>query len=144
MILFRSDNNVNGHISDESKRYRRRRTITNIQITTICWSFEFVGGLIAFILRYLMPSLPNGATKAIITFLSIFIDFIIIPSFYLLNTDVCKTNITTNGWCNSFKICCHFSSSTPIEEFNLEEQNRRRNIPRQMKISTICSLEDQQ
>ena len=91
-----------------------------------------------------MPSLPNGATKAIVTFLSIFIDFIIVPSFYLLNTDVCKTNITTNGWYNSFKICCHFSSSTPIEEINLEEQSRRRNTLTPMIISTISRLKDQQ
>ena len=143
-MSFRSDDNVTGHISDESKRYRRRRTVTNIQITSICWLFEFVGGLIAFVLRYLMPSLPNGAAKAIVTFLSISIDFIIVPSFYLLNTDVCKTKITTNGWCNSFKICCHFNSSTPIEEINLEEQSRRKNTPRLMMISTISSLKDRQ
>ena len=117
-MLFRSDNTIAENLSEESRRCRRKRTTTNIQITFLCWFFEFVTGLIAFCLKYLMASLPNPAIKAIFAFSGMFLDFIIIPSLYLLNTDECKSSITTNGWCFSFKRFCHLDRSTPIETFN--------------------------
>ena len=125
-ISARSDNQVAGNLSEKSRKYRQKRTSTNIQITMICWFFEFATGLIAFITTYIMTSLPNPATKGVFALSGMFLDFIIIPSFYLLNTDECKEAITTNGWCNSLKTFILLKRSTAIEQFDLEEQETKR------------------
>ena len=129
-LIFRSDNNVAANLSEESKSYRRKRTNTNIQITSMCWLFEFAAGLIAFVTQYLMTSLPNVVIKAIFSLLGMLLDFIIIPSFYLLNTDVCKTAITLNGWFKSIQTLCKIRRSTPVEEIGLERQNIAIDQPR--------------
>ena len=92
--------------------------------------FEFAAGLIAFVTQYLMTSLPNVVTKAIFSLLGMLLDFIIIPSFYLLNTDVCKTAITSNGWFKSIQTLFKFRRSTPVEEIGLERQNIAMDQPR--------------
>ena len=129
-ISARSDNQVAGNLSEKSRKYRQKRTSTNIQITMICWFFEFATGLIAFITTYVMTSLPNPATKGVFALSGMFLDFIIIPSFYLLNTDECKEAITTNGWCNSLKTFILLKRSTAIEQFDLEEQEVKRTKPK--------------
>ena len=73
-----------------------------------------------------MTSLPNPATKGVFALSGMFLDFIIIPSFYLLNTDECKEAITTNGWCNSLKTFILLKRSTAIEQFDLEEQETKK------------------
>ena len=129
-LIFRSDNNVASNLSEESKSYRRKRTNTNIQITTICWLFEFAAGLIAFVSQYLMKRLPNVAVKAIFSLIGMLLDFIIIPSFYLLNTDVCKTAISSNGWFKSIQTLFKIRRSTTVEEIGLERQNITVSQPR--------------
>ena len=77
-----------------------------------------------------MTRLPNVVIKAIFSLLGMLLDFIIIPSFYLLNTDVCKTAITSNGWFKSMQTFCECNRSTPVEEIGLERQNITKEHPR--------------
>ena len=68
------------------------------------WSIEFITGLIALGMKFQTEN-PNTDTELILSIFVIdgFLNFIVIPSSYLLNTDIIKRVIITEGWCKVFR-----------------------------------------
>ena len=73
-------------------------------MTAISWSIEFITGLIALGMKFQTEN-PDTNTELILSIFVIdgFLNFIVIPSSYLLNTDIIKRVIITEGWCKVFR-----------------------------------------
>ena len=86
-------------LSEESRIKRRRINKVNIQITTIAWSIEFATGLIACSLRAQSQN-PDSSVELTVGIILIdcCLNFIIIPSIYLLNNENSKKRIIDEGW----------------------------------------------
>ena len=126
----RSENKetVNACLSEESRIKRHRKTTINLQMTVISWSLEFVAGLTSLIMlvRYLLPAGnlvidSYSQTRYFIILLPMFLNFIIIPSSYLLNTEICKTFIIAQGWCKWFTNIFSIETITPSPNAGQEE-----------------------
>ena len=106
--IFRQEQNssVNNLLSDLSKQNRRRTHLVNIQISVITWSAEFLTGILMLV-SFL---LPHSMTVVIILgFFDIILSFVLIPSVYILNTEVVKAIFIRNGWLRSIR--SHFVSN---------------------------------
>ena len=83
-------------MSDAAKIKRTRRNTINIQMSFLSWSLEFIAGII-----FLVSDLVYKDITELYLYL-LFIDntltFVIIPSSYILNTEVIKDFIIANGW----------------------------------------------
>ena len=100
--IFRQEQNssVNNLLSDLSKQNRRRTHLVNIQISVITWSAEFLTGILMLV-SFL---LPHSMTVVIILgFFDIILSFVLIPSAYILNTEVVKAIFIRNGWLRSIR-----------------------------------------
>ena len=86
-------------LSEESRIKRRRINKVNIQITAIAWSIEFATGLIACSLRAQAQN-PDSSVEltVVIMLIDACLNFIIIPSIYLLNNENSKKRIIDEGW----------------------------------------------
>ena len=86
-------------MSEESRIKRRRINKVNIQITAIAWSIEFATGLIACGLRAQSQN-PDSSVELTVGIIVIdaCLNFIIIPSIYLLNNENSKKRIIDEGW----------------------------------------------
>ena len=75
----------------------------NIQITAIAWSIEFATGLIACSLRAQAQN-PDSSVELTVGIILIdaCLNFIIIPSVYLLNNEGNKKRIINEGWSKIF------------------------------------------
>ena len=98
--FFRSENKetLKKVLSEDSKQRRRRRNTVNLQMTIFAWSLEFVAGIVNLFVG--IETWKNGNID-FITYMVIFdgfLNFIIIPSSYLLNNEVTKTAIYVGGW----------------------------------------------
>ena len=97
-------------------------------MTIISWSLEFVAGLTSLIMlvRYLLPAGnlvidSYSQTRYFVILLPMFLNFIIIPSSYLLNTEICKTFIIAQGWCKWFTNIFSIETITPSPNAGQEE-----------------------
>ena len=138
----RSENKetVNGSLSEESKIKRRRKKTINLQMTIISWSLEFLAGLTSLIIlvfSHLDPSLlsainivvdSDSSVRILFVFLPVFLYFIIIPSTYLLHTEICKAYIIAHGWCKCFSNIISPERITPPQ--NLGQELDRNQVAR--------------
>ena len=73
-------------------------------MTSFSWSLEFITGLV---ITYWNINIHNPETNTdLISFMVIFdafLNFIIIPSSYLLNDEGMKEIIKAEGWCKLFR-----------------------------------------
>ena len=91
-------------LSEASRLKRRRQYKVNIQMTVISWSLEFITGLVGLSLRAIAQDPDtNGDFIAGVLILDSFMTFIIIPSSYILSTEVSKSLVIAEGWCKIFQ-----------------------------------------
>ena len=99
---YRAGNNerLQAALSEGTKIRRRRQYSVNIQMTAIAWLLEFSSGVIVTVLQYSDVPIPM---VFLIGMFDIFINFVIIPGFYTLNTDGCRGAIVNRGWWQGLK-----------------------------------------
>ena len=102
---FRSENKqfLQIALSETAKLKRRRIGNVNIQMTVISWLLEFFTGLGGIVMA-VQSQKPDSDINfiACIWLLDAFLNFIVIPSSYLMNNEVNKTMIIAEGWCRLF------------------------------------------
>ena len=103
MLTSRSDNKetIIASLSKESILKRRRRNTIGIQITVITWMFELLANIIAFsrCLMWVNNDAHNIEHMDRISILfGLFVQVILIPSSYLLNSEAVKLLILAKGW----------------------------------------------
>ena len=120
--------NINELLSEEAKIKRNRRKTINIQITFISWLVEFVAGIIG-----LLQVLLRHVSSSILS-LSVFLNFIIIPGIYLLNTEMCKPLIITQGWWKWIRTLLCSNPAAPPQNAEQEVNG----IPNASSISNVA------
>ena len=122
----RSENKINfdACLSEESKIKRHRTKTINLQMTFISWLLEFVAGLSSLLIlaSHLSPArhfIIDSYGRLLLFFFPVFLNFIMIPSSYLLNTEICKTFIIAQGWWKWFKNIVSPESTTPPQNAGL-------------------------
>ena len=106
--MTRSENkpHILAMLAEEYKIKRRKQSKVSIQITVISWSVEFLAGILSISAIYLAMNLNKNVGIIVgITIFDIILNFIAIPSTYVFNTEVNKTGIIDEGWCNIFVSC---------------------------------------
>ena len=88
-------------LSEASKLKRRREKMVNLQMTGLSWCLEFFAG-ISTVIRILVGNGP-WPIKFVAILFDVCFNFILIPTSYLLNTEVYKSPIIANGWWQSFR-----------------------------------------
>ena len=91
---------VNDLLNDESKLRRSHTRTINIQVSVITWSIEFLTGCVFMVLCLVIN---NIAILGVLVFFDGTLSFLVIPSVYILNTEVTKALIIANGWIRSFR-----------------------------------------
>ena len=91
---------VNDLLNDESKLRRSHTRTINIQVSVITWSIEFLTGCVFMVLCLVIN---NIAILGVLVFFDGTLSFLVIPSVYILNTEVTKALIIANGWFRSFR-----------------------------------------
>ena len=93
---YRSDSRefVQRLLSEESKRKRKRSNAINIQITFITWLFEFSAGILCAVVYFI----DSKVASRWLAFLDMTLNFILVPSSYIINNDVNKALIVAHGW----------------------------------------------
>ena len=120
----RSENKetVNSSLSEESKIKRHRTKIINLQMTIISWALEFVTGLtsLIYLVGYWLSAVNvvvdfDYSMRILFVFLPVVLNFIIIPSSYLLHTEICKAFVIAHGWCRGFTNIFFRERITPLQ-----------------------------
>ena len=126
----RSENKstVDACLSEESKIKRHRTKTINLHMAIVSWSIEFVGGLSSLLIFaiHLSPALHfilDSYGRVFLYFLPLFCNFIMIPTSYLLNTEIRKTFIIAQGWWKWFKNIFSLESTTPSQNAG-HDQNK--------------------
>ena len=71
------------------------------------WMLELISGVIVMVLKFFTPHDGTlGPTTIFLILLHLFLYFVFIPGSYLLNTDVVKSFINSEGWVKSLQRCC--------------------------------------
>ena len=96
-------------LSEESRRKRKRSNAINIQITFITWLLEFSAGILCAVVYFTASKVASRW----LAFLDMTLNFILIPSSYIINNDVNKAVIIAHGWIQGFRRM--FSLTTPDE-----------------------------
>ena len=111
-------------MSEESKQKRRRRNVINLQMTIIAWSLEFVTGLVNLLIG-VKTSNPESNVDFITCMVIIdgFLNFIIIPSSYILNNDELKIAIIESGWFQYFRQLISSNKVEPLQNDDEQEAN---------------------
>ena len=97
-------------------------------MTIISWSLELVTGLISLvnILIFAHDDSLEIATQ-ILAAVHVFIYFVVIPSSYLLNTEVFKNRIVEQGWGNVIPRDRRNQRVAPLEKEDTEAITNQRN-----------------
>ena len=104
-------------LSEESRIKRRRRNKVNIQITAIAWAIECTTGLLACSVHAQSQNPDSSVELTVyISLMDACLNFIIIPSIYLLNIENNKRRIIDEGWIEIFGNIrlCYISSAQKI------------------------------
>ena len=139
LILFREENKerLQSLLSETSKQKRRRRNVINLQMTIIAWSLEFMTGLVNLLIG-VKTSNPESNVDFITCMVIIdgFLNFIIIPSSYILNSDVLKTAIIASGWFQFFRQLIISIKVQPLQN----DDNQQENAPPDPQPRPILSV----
>ena len=125
ILYFRRENEayLGAKLSEESKLKRCRRTRISIQTTLGSWMLELISGGIAMVLKFFTPHDGYlGLTNIFLILLHSFLYFVFIPVSYLLNTEVVKSFINSEGWMKSLRNCCRIPrrvAPVPNEPINM-------------------------
>ena len=87
-------------------------------MTFISWFLEFttgVGGVVIRLFNDLDIDIINW-----LVFIDVCLNFIIIPSSYILNNEVNKKLIIANGWCKGFRRLFQTNKVNPVQNEELE------------------------
>ena len=94
-----------------------------MQTTTMSWALEFLAGFI-LILTYILVEERDEFTDFMILLPVVFLNFILIPSSYLMILERYKQQIVEHGWLESFRILVRNRNSVnPSRNENLELQS---------------------
>ena len=117
---------IDALLSEASRIKRNRKKTINIQMTCISWLLEFVAGLFGILqlmvgwLR-LVTELQSATIFLSLILLSVSLNFVVIPSTYLLHTDMCKAFVITQGWWQSFKTLFSLNRVASIQNVDMED-----------------------
>ena len=134
----RSENAVDASLSEEVKVKRHRQKTINLQMTLISWSLEFVTCLVGMLQLVNHIRLANQFLH--LALLSIVLNFVIIPSTYLLHTEICKTFVIAQGWWKSFRTLFSSNRVAPAQNEN-KEGDRNPNARSNFYVSTFKNTE---
>ena len=127
--------NVNALLSEESRIKRNRQKTINIQMTFISWLLEFVAGFVGG-LQISVHMDPTIIFFIILIF--VFLNFIMIPSTYLLNTQICKSIILAQGWWKSARtFLCPNRVGSPQNDVQQENRNPNVGVSRPRSRNTV-------
>ena len=84
--------------------------MVNLQMTVFSWSLEFVTGLVFFsiVVNSNDPETNVDLISGLVIF-DAFLNFLVIPSSYILNNEMSKNVIIAEGWSKIF-LCCKRSN----------------------------------
>ena len=126
-------------LSESSKLKRRRTNKVNLQMTVISWSLEFIAGLVCLGVNFNPESSPD-----LISIMVIFdtcLNFIIIPSTYILNDEVRKKRIIAEGWYIGVRGSVVSNSLGPAlnnDSTKMKPSRRQQQIPIPTLSGDIC------
>ena len=117
LLSFRSQNKsfLDKALSEEVRTRRRRRYTISIKMTITSWSLELVTGAISLVNTLIFGHYDSLeiATQVLVA-VHVFLYFVVIPSSYLLNTEVTKDRIVEKGWTNAIPRERRKNRVTPI------------------------------
>ena len=128
---------INTALSEESLRKRNRRNTVNIKISFIAWSLEFSAGIILILHWYLTT---NKHLIYAMILIDVILRFILIPGTYLLNTDVIKALVISNGWFSSFRGTVQANRIFPTENDDIEMQHQVSSTPCALLPNPISTI----
>ena len=115
-------------LSETAKLKRRRIGKVNIQMTAISWLLELFTGLVAMGITIHSQNPESDIDFiACIIIIDACLNFILIPSSYLLNNEVNKTMIIAGGWCRIFRRRVQANKIIPAPN-NVERDQRDPNL----------------
>ena len=113
-------------------------------MAVISWSLEFIAGLVALAVNLEIHD-PESNVDFITcgVIVDALLNFIIIPSSYIMNNEVMKKIIIAEGWCRSIGRHMLPKKVTPSQSENVVHQNEREaNNRPTTPISTVsCSIQ---
>jgi len=125
-------------LSEKVRTRRQRRKTINIQMTIISWLIEFIAGIGNLAIYFLYD---ENAIVALFAMFTIFINFVVIPGTYILNTEACKRFIIEQGWIMSLGRMCNSTRVSPLQNEDQNLDNHLHDIHRQnpmpQRIPTI-------
>ena len=106
-------------------------------MTIFAWSLEFVTALVnLFIAIKIHHPESNIDLITCMVIFDAFLNFIIIPSSYIMNNEVMKTAIIAGGWLQIFRRRIQSNQVAPAENGS-EKQNKVPAYPQPRPISTV-------
>ena len=112
-------------LTEEYKLKRHKQTKVSIQMTVISWSLEFLTGLLNMTAMYISRNEEtNVDVIMVIVIVDTSLNFILIPSTYVLNNEMNKTFIMAEGWWKIITRCFRsnrFQPAAPENDYALEE-----------------------
>jgi len=130
---------VSDFLSERVRMRRQRRTAINIQMTIISWLIEFITGLTILAMHFLYKEAgifnkANIPKEAIIlicfAMFNIFVNFVMIPGTYILNTDACKQFVIEHGWITALRRRCHSTRVYPLQNEDQNSDNHHNDVHR--------------
>ena len=88
-------------------------------MTCLSWSLEFIAGIIFLIKSFFIKDIT---TVLYLLFIDNTLSFVIVPSSYILNTEVIKGFIIGNGWLIPLTTLFRSSKIVPAPNNNIEMQ----------------------
>ena len=111
-------------LSETSKQKRRRRNAVNLQMTIFAWSLEFVTGLVNLSIGIKIHNPESNVDFITCMVISDgFLNFIIIPSSYILNNDELKIAVIESGWYQFFRQLISSNKVEPLQNDDDQEAN---------------------
>ena len=126
-------------LTDSSKARRHRSNLLNIQITMLAWLTEFMG-FFAFLLGSFLVGQRNKPILFLLQLLSASLNFIILPSIFLISNSQLKSNILDSNWYLAF---IHRFSPQPSQELGrLFIQHETNNVEIERHHEDNASVEE--
>ena len=117
-------------------------------MTVISWSLEFIAGLVALAVNLEIHD-PESNVDFITcgVIVDALLNFIIIPSSYILNNEVMKTVIIAEGWCKIVRNLMRSNKVTPSQNEtheNIREASNTLPIPIPTVSGNLQALQSSQ
>ena len=119
---------------------RRRRYTISIKMTMISWSLELITGGISLVNTLIFGHDDSlEIVTQVLVGVHVFLYFVVIPSSYLLNTEIFKNRIVEQGWTSAIPREKRSSRIAPLvhEDVEMKRFNSHKNSIEQGPIPTI-------